>query len=112
MRARAALATALAFESLAFGQSVNLSDVYRVLQETEGVESVDVDVLQFKGYESWSPGQLAARGATAAPVQSRLRIFGPRPKRPPARGAIPAEQARLEDTAADVTLATSGGLSD
>jgi hypothetical protein len=111
-QARATLAAALSFDALSFGQSVHLSDVYAVLQGVDGVESVIVDVLQFKGYETMSAQQLAGRGATAAPLQSHLRIFAARANRPPARGALPAEQARLEDAATDITLTTVGGLTE
>jgi predicted phage baseplate assembly protein len=111
-RAREAMIAALAFEALSFGQSVTLSDVYAVLQDVTGVESVDVDVLQFKRHETMTTAQLAARGATTAPLQQRLRIFGARANRPPLRGASPAEQARLESPDTDLLLATSGGLTD
>jgi len=48
--ARAALGAYLSFENLQFGQAVHLSDVYRMLQEVEGVLSADVDVLRFKPF--------------------------------------------------------------
>jgi len=104
--ARAAILGALSFESLSFGQPVVLSEVYRVLQETPGVRSVDVDRLQFKDQ---TPAFLAARGATADPVQRTLRIFAARPGPvPPA--VLPAELAVVETPSADVQLTTSGGL--
>jgi hypothetical protein len=105
--ARQALLDALSFEALAFGQPVNLSDVYRVLQDVAGVESVDIDVLRFKDR---SPTFLADRGATAGPVQRRLRIYPARPSLSVPGHVLPAEQAWIEIPSQDVTLRTSGGL--
>ena len=46
--AQAALSDYFDFDSLDLGQPIHLSDVYRVLQDVEGVVAVDVDRLQFK----------------------------------------------------------------
>lgn len=108
--ARAALLDALSFERLAFGQSINLSDVYAVLHEVAGVEAVDMQTLQFRGYETWTDAERGERRVSAAALQPRLRIFPARPRQPPARGAIPAEQARIENPATDLVLTTTGGL--
>jgi Baseplate J-like protein len=104
--ARAAILRALSFESLRFAQPVVLSEVYRVLHETPGVRSVDIDRLHFKDP---TPAFLAARGATSDPVQRSLRIFAARPGPvPPA--VLPAELAVVQTPPADVVLTTSGGL--
>lgn len=48
--ARDALAAHLSFDNRQFGQAVHLSDVYRVLQDVDGVVSADVDILRFKPF--------------------------------------------------------------
>jgi predicted phage baseplate assembly protein len=124
--ARAALLAAFAFAAVDFAAPVHLSDVYAVLQDIAGVSFVDVGVLHYKGYESWTPAELAARGATAAPVQPRLRMFAARPlagssaandpfvlarfgSMPPS--VLPAEQAYFADEPHDAVLGALGGLS-
>ncbi|MCM3906041.1 MAG: hypothetical protein ND866_30525 [Pyrinomonadaceae bacterium] len=107
--ARQALLAALSFASLRFGQPLALSDIYAVLQQVEGVSSVDVDLFQFKDQ---SPAFLAARGATSAPVQRTLRIFSARPNSIPTPPALPAELAAVEIAAEDIQIITSGGLPD
>jgi Baseplate J-like protein len=123
--ARAALAAAFAFDAVELAAPVHLSDVYQVLQEVPGVSHLDLGELQFKGYQAWTPAQLAARGDTAAKVQPHLRIFAARPlagssaandpfveqrfgAHPPA--ILPAEQAWLEDPAKDAVITAVGGL--
>jgi hypothetical protein len=106
--ARLALLRALSFEELGFGQSLHLSDVYRVLQAVEGVESVDVDRFQFKNQ---SADFLAARNATTAPVQGHLLIYPARTGGSVGAPVVPAEQGWIEIPTQDVTLTTSGGLS-
>jgi predicted phage baseplate assembly protein len=105
--ARAAIEGALAFDAVAFGASMNLSDVYRVLQDVPGVMSVDVDRLHFRRRDA---AFLAERGATADAVQGRLVIFAARPPAPGGTVVRPAELARLEVPAQDVTLRAVGGL--
>lgn len=119
--ARAALAAALSFEALEFGQSVHLSDVYAVLQGVPGVVSVDIDRLLFKqpaavsnaDFEAFldERGVLRLADGSPAPVQSHLRIFPARPNGatgdPP---VLPGELARVESPTQDLTLKTTGGL--
>jgi hypothetical protein len=82
---------------------------------------VDLDHFQFRGANGWTAAELAARGATAAPVQAHLRIFEARPAAqaasdPAVRGCfpaalpevLPAEQAYA--AAADLVLTASGGI--
>jgi hypothetical protein len=107
--AMTALLNALSFDSLQFGQPIALSDIYAVLQQVEGIGSVDIDMFHFKNQ---SAGFLAARGATADPVQRRLRIFTARPNSIPWPPALPAELAAVETPAEDIQIITSGGLPD
>lgn len=122
--ARRALLEALDFDHLGFAEPIHLSDVYRVLQEVEGVDHVDVDLLHFQGRGNWTPANYAARGADAKPVQEHVRIFPARPwsgsaladpivqrifgANPPA--VLPAEQAYVDVPARDVRLTFTGGL--
>ena len=48
--ARSALLSALSFESLEFAESVHLSDVYAILQNVAGVDSVDIDRFMCCGF--------------------------------------------------------------
>jgi hypothetical protein len=105
--ARDALLGALAFEAVPFGRAVHLSGIYQVLQEVEGVASVDVDLLHFKQRD---PAFLATRGATADAVQGALRVFPARPLPGPPPVVLPAEQAYVEVPSQDVVLTTTGGL--
>jgi len=96
--------------------------IYRVTGPPVGHAGrvVDLDVLHFKGWTAWSPAALATRGATGAPDQPHLRLFGARPAAQAgadpivaallAAGAevIPAELATLAD--GDLTLSATGGL--
>ena len=107
--AREALLDALSFDALRFGQPLALSDIYAVLQQVAGVDFVDIDRFHFKNQ---SAGFLAARGATADPVQRRLRIFSARPNSAPWPPALPAELAAVETPAKDIQIITSGGLPD
>jgi hypothetical protein len=107
--AKGALLSALSFESLGFGQPLPLSDVYAALQLVEGVGSVDIDLFQFKNR---SAEFLAARGATADPVQRSLRIFSARPNSIPSPPVLPAELAVVDTPAEDAHIITSGGLPD
>ncbi|HEU4837457.1 MAG TPA: baseplate J/gp47 family protein [Pyrinomonadaceae bacterium] len=107
--ARQSLLAALSLDSLRFGQPVSLSDIYAVLQQVEGVSSVDIDRFHFKDQ---SPAFLAARGATTAPVQRTLRIFSARPNTVPMPPALPAELATVEAPVDDIQIVTTGGLPD
>jgi uncharacterized phage protein gp47/JayE len=106
---RTTLLAALSFDSLRFGQPLDLSQIYAVLQQVDGVSFVDIDLFHFKDQ---SAGFLAARGATLAPVQRSLRIFSARPNSIPWPPALPAELAVVEVSAEDVQIVTSGGLPD
>jgi uncharacterized phage protein gp47/JayE len=81
-----ALEAYFAFDNLEFGQSINLSDIYRTLQDVTGVVAVDIDCLQFKKCEDRD-----SHGATTRPVQGRLRI-------------APTELAFIQDSATDAIV--------
>ena len=124
--ARQALVDFFDFDTLALAHPIHRSDMYAVLQEVPGVTALDLDVFHFKGYASWTAQELAVRGATADPLQPHLRIFGARRRvtrfsshdrvlKASLAGAaappvLPAEQAWLEDPAADLTLSATGGI--
>lgn len=105
--ARAALLNALSFERLDFGQPLHLSDLYRILQDVDGITWVDIDLFHFKDR---SPAHLAARGATTDAVQQHLRIYPARPNPKPPPLVLPAEQAWIEAPTQDITIVTVGGL--
>jgi uncharacterized phage protein gp47/JayE len=84
--AQKALEDYFAFDNLEFGQSINLSDIYRTLQDVTGVVAVDIDCLQFKKCEDRD-----SHGATTRPVQGRLRI-------------APTELAFIQDSSTDAIV--------
>jgi hypothetical protein len=121
-----ALKDRFSFERVGFAQTIHLSDICCLLQDVTGVVMVDIDTLHFKGYDKWTPEELAARDATEKPVQSHLRIFSARSRSGPAAEAdpvikawfgpnplpevLPAEQAYIENETSDITLTATGGL--
>jgi hypothetical protein len=102
----AAVLDALSFANTSLGAPVNLSDLYRVVQDVAGVVFVDVDRLAFKTPPGMTNAQfmawLAARGTTflpggqPAPVQGRLRLFPARPHPTLPRKVLPAELAAIQ----------------
>jgi Baseplate J-like protein len=86
--AQAALIGYLSFDNLQFGQPINLSSIYAVLQSVTGVVAADVLLLGFK-----SAADAASHGATADPVQDELAIF-------------PSELAWIEDSDTDVVISS------
>jgi uncharacterized phage protein gp47/JayE len=84
--AQKALQDYFAFDNLEFGQPINLSDIYRTLQDVTGVIAVDIDCLQFKKCEDRD-----SHGATTQPVQGRLRIS-------------PTELAFIQDSVTDAIV--------
>jgi hypothetical protein len=107
--ARAALLDALSFERRAFAQPVFLSDMYRVLQDVDGVVSVDIDVLDLKSSDA---GFRAAHGVddSLGQPQPRLLILPAHPGGSPGV-VLPAELAAVELPAQDIVLKANGGLS-
>lgn len=119
--AQAALLDHFAFETMPLGRAVHASEVYSVLQGAEGVVAVDLDLFHLKGYADLTATERDIRAVTTLPVQTHIRIFPARPTPvdptlidryakqafadtlvPPP--VLPAEQAYIEDAAADVTL--------
>ena len=106
--ARAALLDMLSFDRRGFAESVDLSDVYAVLQDVPGVLAVDLDRLDLK---STSPSFRKAHGVddTKGQPQARLRMLPAQPSGAPG-GVLPAEIAWVEVPALDVVLQTRGGI--
>jgi len=116
--ARAALLGHFDFARMPLGRAVHASDVYAVLQGAAGVVAVDLDVFHLKAWTALTPVERAVRAVTADPVQPHVRIFPARPTpadpsqidryaRAGFTGPPPvlaAEQAFIEDAAADVAL--------
>lgn len=107
--AREALLKHLSFEALEFGETIYLSDIYRVLQDVDGVTSLDIDLFHFKNR---SLDHLAERGANNAPVQQYLRIFPARPMPNEPFRIRPAEQAWVEVPSEDIRIHPEGGISE
>jgi hypothetical protein len=105
---RAAVLSALSFDRRRFAQPVYLSDMYRVMQEVEGVIAVDIDLLDLK---STDPGFRAAHGVddTLPQPQARLLMLPARPGGTPGT-VLPAELAIVEVPSQDVVLSASGGI--
>jgi hypothetical protein len=119
--ARAAVLDELSFDTRRLGQPVHLSDIFRVLQENDGVVFVDIDVLMFKrpagmtsdtAYHTYltDRGVEFLPGGVARPVQPHLRIFPARPDAASFGKILPAELAFVESAAQDVLVNATGGL--
>jgi hypothetical protein len=122
---RAAVEGYFAFALRGFGEPVHVSDLYAVIQAVPGVVFADINLLHFKGHESWTSDQRTVRGVSADPVQQHLPILPARPRpKPPAPpdpvaiacfgsdipAILPAEQAYLEAPDTDAALTMTGGL--
>lgn len=116
-QAKQAVLDALSFDAMSLGESVNLSDMYRVIQDVPGVRFVDIDRFMFKLskfgglwdilFELWRRGVLGT-GFAVNPVQSRLRIFPARTDPANAGSVLPAELAAIETPDEDVILGLRG----
>lgn len=84
--ALAALSDHFDFDNLDLGQAIHLSNIYRVLQDVEGVIAADVNRLQFK-----KSTDRDSHGASTDPVQAHLAI-------------LPAELATIEDETNDLIV--------
>ncbi|MFQ3666428.1 MAG: putative baseplate assembly protein [Sphingomonadaceae bacterium] len=109
--ARAAFARLIAFDRWPLGSALHHAQVSAALQGARGVLAVDVERLHVKGHAGWTAAQLQRRGATSAPLQPFVRLFGARPRAgagsldpvalanladDPEAPVIPAELPRLE----------------
>jgi hypothetical protein len=118
--ARQALLTALSFDALRLGQPVHLSDLFRILQENQGVVFVDINELMFKrpagltnaAFQLYlhQRGVESPPGGAPQPVQGHLRIFPARLGPGNLGKVLPAELAWIELPNQDVTLDATGGL--
>lgn len=117
--ARDALLASWSFDALGLGQSLHLSDTYRVLHDVEGVVAVEVKELMFEQPSGTTATQfdldLTRRAVarkpdgTPQPVQGHLRIFPAVPD-PAAPGLVrPAELAFVESPTQDVQIDSAGG---
>lgn len=106
---RAALLGSLSFDQRVFAQPVYLSDVFRVLQDVEGVVAVDVNALDLK---SSDPAFRAAHGVDPSLGQPQPHLIM-LPARPVGSSGtvLAAELAYVEVPVQDVTLRAIGGLS-
>lgn len=118
--ARAAILDFFAFETMAPARAVHASQIMAVLQGADGVVAVDLDLFHLKGFAALTASELAARSVTSDAVQPHIRIYParPTPDNPAlidryARAAfengvapdvLPAEQAFIEDPAADIAI--------
>lgn len=104
--ARNALLGSLSFAALAFARPVHLSDIFAVLQGVAGVESVDVDDLDFKTQDAVFR---ADHGAIPnVHPQPHLLLLPARPQ--DGAAPLPAEQAWVEVPSQDVVLTATGGI--
>jgi hypothetical protein len=104
---RAALLGALSFENRQFLDSVDLSDVYAVLQGVEGVRAVDIDRLDSKSTDVTfrkDHGMDPAKGS----LQSRLPVLAAR-SGGSASTVLPAELPVIDVAQLDVVLRSVGG---
>jgi hypothetical protein len=107
--AQASVLDAMSFDRRRFAEPVYLSDLFRVLQNVEGLQSADVNVLDLKSIDATFR---ASHGLdpSLGHLQSRLLML---PARPGATtvAVLPAEIAWIEAPATDLTLRATGGLS-
>jgi hypothetical protein len=107
----AAVRDAVSFDRALLGTPVHLSDLYRVIQDVDGVLASDIVELQAKRPPDRNrPGADRLPDGTPAPVQAHLQVerAQPDPSRP--GRIVPAELPVLESPAHDVTLTATGGL--
>jgi hypothetical protein len=123
--ARAKMLALFAFDAMPLGAAIFASEIYSTLQSATGVLAADVDVFQLKHYQDLTAIERAIRAVDAGPLQPHIRIFPARPAPPLAlidrfaragfAGATPppvlaAEQAYIEEPAADLVLTTVEAL--
>jgi hypothetical protein len=117
--ARAALAAHLAFDARGLGHPLHASNALAALQAATGVRAAMLELFHFRDWTAFSAAGLAARLASAAPVQPHVLIRPARPRPasdadadpivaacfpdgPPA--VLPAELAVVEDASTDLTV--------
>jgi predicted phage baseplate assembly protein len=108
---QAAVQDALSFDNALLGTPLHLSDVYRVIQDVDGVLASDIDELQAKRPAARDrPGADRLPDGTPAPTQAHLQVERAQPD--PARPGriVAAELAVLETPARDLSISATGGL--
>ena len=99
---RDAILTAFAFETLELGQPVQLSEIYRVVQDVDGIVAADIDRLMIKRRAGLSDAEfledlqrrgIRFEGGEPVAVQPRLLLH-------------PDELARIEDPTSDLDVST------
>jgi predicted phage baseplate assembly protein len=104
---RAAVVAEMSFEHRSFAGTVNLSDLYAVMQDNAGVVGVDIDVLDLKRTEV---AFRLAHGVDGSRPQPAPRILVlPAFWDATLHAVIPAELACLEDPTLDLVLTATGG---
>lgn len=102
---------ALSFERAQLGTPVHLSDLYRVIQDVDGVLAADVDELQAKRpIDRDRPGADRRPDGTPAPAQAHLQVQRAQPDAAATGRVVPGELAIIESLARDVTVVATGGL--
>ena len=108
---QAAVLAALSFDAVELGEPIHLSDLYRVIQDVEGVVASDIDELQPKDPAKRDrPNVDRLADGTPAPLQPHVRVLPARPDPAKAGAILPAELATVEDAARDIVLTSRGGL--
>jgi predicted phage baseplate assembly protein len=109
---RSAVLESLSFDALELGQSVHLSEVYRVIQSVAGVVSADMSVFQPKRVADRDrPNVDLLPDGTPNPLQPHVWVFPARPDPLHPGVVLPAELATIEDPDVDLEIAADGGLS-
>ena len=99
------------FDAVELGEPVHLSDLYRVIQDVEGVVASDIDELQPKDPARRDrPNVDRLPDGTPAPLQPHVRVLPARPDPAKVGAILPAELATVEDAARDIVLTAAGGL--
>jgi hypothetical protein len=107
---RAAVLGALSFDAVTLGTPFHLSDLYRVIQDVEGVLASDIDELQPKRpADRDRPNVDRLADGSPAPLQTHVRVLPARPDPARAGHVLPAELIEVEDAARDVVLTATGG---
>ena len=116
--ARSKLLARFAFDAMPLGAAVFASEIYAKLQSATGVLAVDIDVFHLKHYQDLTATERAVRAVDTGSLQPHIRIFPARPTPPlalidrfaragfegPPPPVLAAEQAFIEDPAADLVL--------
>jgi hypothetical protein len=108
---QAAVLAALSFDAVDLGEPVHLSDMYRVIQDVEGVVSADIDELEPKDPTKRNrPNVDLLPDGTPSPLQPHVRVLPARPDPANPGSVLPAELATVDDAARDIVLTGRGGL--